>query len=480
MRLNADASTIVYPVPLRDSRHRITTFNPATGEELKTYQQHTDDAIEHRLISAHNSYRLWRQTEFSTRRTLMERVASRLTKRKDDYARLMTLEMGKPIKQARSEIEKCAQLCRFYAEHAERFLTPKIVEDSPDLRSEVHYAPIGTVFAVMPWNFPFWQVMRFAVPTLMAGNVAVLKHASNVTGCALAIEELFRLAGLPSSCFSTLVMSSDKVAQVIEHETVKAVTLTGSESAGIDVATRAGANLKKSVLELGGSDPFVVLADADISRAARQAAVARTINSGQSCIAAKRFIVERSVFPSFTEKLVEEMKRLQLGNPLDPLTDIGPLARNDLREELRDQVSRTVRDGATLRLGGHSSRVDGKGYFYTPTVLEASTDDPTQLAAFREETFGPVALVIPAKDVDEAMRLANSSRFGLGASIWTTPRRGQELAAELEAGNVFVNRIVKSDPTLPFGGIKKSGYGRELASEGIREFVNVKTVRIGS
>jgi succinate-semialdehyde dehydrogenase/glutarate-semialdehyde dehydrogenase len=386
---------------------------------------------------------------------------------------MMTEEMGKPIAAAESEVDKCAWVCDFYAEHAARFLATETVATDA-AKSFVRYEPLGAVLAIMPWNFPFWQFFRFAAPALMAGNVAVLKHASNVPGSALAIETAFREAGFPDGVMTTLLVSSERSKRLIGDPVIRAVTLTGSDRAGMEVAAEAGRQLKKTVLELGGSDPFIVLNDADPVEVGRQAARARTINSGQSCIAAKRFIVEEEVADRFEEEFIRAMEGLKSGDPMDRNTELGPMARQDLLDSLDDQVRRTVDAGAQLRTGGH--RLPGDGWFYAPTVL---TGVEPGMAAFDEETFGPVAAVIRARDTAHAIELANRSNFGLGASVWTgDANRGEHLASEIEAGNVFVNGVVKSDPRLPFGGVKSSGYGRELSEVGIREFVNIKTVWI--
>ena len=445
--------------------------NPATGEVIRDYPEHDEGQVREKLEQAERAFAAWRKVPFDERSRLVTAVADLLRERRDDYARLMTEEMGKPIGASESEIDKCAWACDFYAEHAERFLAPETVATDAS-RSLIRYDPLGPVLAIMPWNFPFWQHFRFAAPAVMAGNVSVLKHASNVPGCALAIEEVFRDAGFPEGVMTTLLVPSSRSKDLIRHPAIRAVTLTGSDRAGMEVAAEAGRCLKKTVLELGGSDPFVVLADADPAETAKQAARARTINSGQSCIAAKRFIVEEPVADRCEEELARAMESLTVGDPLDPDTDLGPLAREDLLRDLDDQVRRTVDAGATLRTGGE--RLSGKGWFYPPTVL--SGVEPG-MPAFDEETFGPVAAVIRARDTDHAIELANRSRFGLGASLWTgDSARGEALAGEIEAGCVFVNGIVKSDPRLPFGGVKHSGYGRELSEVGIREFVNIKTV----
>ncbi len=445
--------------------------NPATGELIRDYPDHDDAQVDEILARADSAFAPWRRVPFAERSRLMTRVADLLRDRAGDYGRTMTEEMGKTIAASEAEVDKCAWVCDFYAEHAERFLAQEaVVTDAT--RSFIRYEPLGPVLAIMPWNFPFWQLFRFAAPALMAGNVGLLKHASNVPGCALAIEEVFRDAGFPDGAMTTLLISSEKVKRVISHRQIRAVTLTGSEKAGIEVATEAGKNLKKTVLELGGSDPFIVLGDVDPVEAARQAAKARTINSGQSCIAAKRFLVEETIADRFEEELAQAMAALKVGDPMNRGNDLGPMAREDLLESLDDQVQRTVAAGATLRTGGY--RLDGKGFYYAPTVL---TGVEPGMAAFDEETFGPVAAVTRARDANHAVELANLSTLGLGASIWTSDSaRGEALAAEIQSGSVFVNGMVKSDPRLPFGGIKRSGYGRELSEVGIREFVNIKTV----
>jgi succinate-semialdehyde dehydrogenase/glutarate-semialdehyde dehydrogenase len=449
------------------------TINPATGEPICDYPEHTEVQVRERLQRAEAAFASWRKNSFAERADLMRQVAGILSDGSARYALLMTDEMGKPITQAEAEIDKCARTCDFYARHASEFLAEQIVPTEAT-RSLVRFEPLGPVLAVMPWNFPFWQVFRFAAPALMAGNVALLKHAANVPGCALAIEEAFRSAGFPAGALTTLLAPSTRTVELIRDPTVRAITLTGSDRAGEAVAAEAGKQLKKTVLELGGSDPFIVLADADPVEVARQATRARTINSGQSCIAAKRFIVEEPVAAPFERALVEQMSALKVGDPRDRATEIGPLARGDLLRALDDQVQRTIAAGARLRTGG--TRLPRPGFFYAPTVLTAVEPG---MASFDEETFGPVAAVIRARDPERAIELANRSQYGLGASIWTGDRkRGEELAREIEAGCVAVNAIVQSDPRLPFGGVKRSGYGRELAAFGIREFVNIKTVWI--
>ncbi len=445
--------------------------DPTTGELLASYDEHDAGEIERRLAAAYTAYAGWRRTAFAERAARLTAAAGLLRQRRDELAQLMTREMGKPIGAAEAEVDKCAWVCDFYAENGERFLAAEPVATDAG-ESFVRYDPLGAVLAVMPWNFPLWQVFRFAAPALMAGNVGLLKHASNVPGCALAIERMFRDAEYPQGAFQTLLVSSRVVPRLIADPRVMAVTLTGSEAAGEAVAAEAGRHLKKSVLELGGSDPFIVLADADLERAAEAAATARTINNGQSCIAAKRFIVEQPLADRFAASMAERMAALAVGDPSDRQTEIGPLARPDLVDDLHDQVERSVREGAVLVTGGH--RLDRAGFFYAPTVLDRVEPG---MAAFEEETFGPVAAVSRARDAAHAVELANLSPYGLGASIWTgDPAAGRELTAEIDSGSVFVNEIVKSDPRLPFGGVKRSGYGRELAEFGIREFVNVKTV----
>jgi succinate-semialdehyde dehydrogenase/glutarate-semialdehyde dehydrogenase len=403
----------------------------------------------------------------------MRRAGELLRERKEDLARLMALEMGKPLAQGRAEADKCASVCEYYADGAERFLAPETIETDAR-KSFVAFQPLGAVLAVMPWNFPFWQVFRFVAPALMAGNGGVLKHAANVTGCALAIEEIVRRAGFPPPLFRALLIGSARVAAVIESPHVKAVTLTGSTPAGKAVAAKAGSVLKKTVLELGGSDPYIVLEDADLEPAAATCVDSRLINSGQSCIAAKRFIVIDGVKKRFEELFVEKMKAKKTGDPLDESTAVGPQARRDLRDSLHGQVEKTVAGGARLLLGGKLP--PGRGAFYPPTVL---ADVPKGTPAYDEELFGPVAAIMGARDEADAVRIANDSSFGLGAAVFTRDReRGERVAAQIEAGNCFVNASVKSDPRLPFGGVKESGYGRELGVFGIREFVNIKTVYV--
>jgi len=452
----------------------IESINPATEALIEQYEPFSDEVVENRLQMADETQRAWKNSSFSDRSDRLNRLAEVLESNKTQASQLMTAEMGKPITQAEAEIEKSAWVCRYYAQHAEEFLSARSIStDAED--SSVRYDPLGVVLAVMPWNFPFWQVFRFAAPAVMAGNAGVLKHASNVSGCALMIEKLFTQADFPTGLLTTLILPSGRAEQLIDHCVVRAVTLTGSERAGRAIGQRAGENLKKSVQELGGSDPFVVLADADLEAAVEAAVTARTLNSGQSCIAAKRFILEQPIAEEFTEAFVEQMENLQVGDPTEEATEIGPLARDDLRETLHTQVEKSVADGAQLIEGGELP--DRVGYYYPPTVL---TEVTPGMVAFDEETFGPVAALSVASDESEAIRLANHTRYGLGASLWTADReKGHAFAANIDAGAVFINSFTKSDPRLPFGGIKDSGYGRELSSEGIREFVNTKTVSIG-
>jgi succinate-semialdehyde dehydrogenase/glutarate-semialdehyde dehydrogenase len=452
----------------------IESTNPATGEVLERFPAATPAEIDHALAQSHNTFLQWRRTTFAERSRLMREAARILREDKARFARTMALEMGKPITQGEGEAEKCAWVCDYYAEHAAAFLAPEPKETDAK-KSYVRFDPLGPVLAIMPWNFPFWQVFRFAAPALMAGNTGILKHASNVPRSALNIEEIFRRAGFPEGAFRTLLIGNSAVAGIIADSRVVATTLTGSEQAGIKVAEQSGRNLKKTVLELGGSDAFIVLEDADLAGAAKVAADARLINSGQSCIAAKRFIVVAPVFDRFVEQFTREMASRPVGDPLDRGVVVGPQARVDLRDDLHRQVEESIKQGARLTLGGKVPA--GKGAFYPPTIL---LDTAPGTTAFDEETFGPVASLTRARDTEDAIRLANSSPFGLGCSLWTQDSaKAEVLAAEIEAGDVHVNGQVKSDPRLPFGGIKRSGYGRELSEFGIREFVNIKSVWIG-
>jgi succinate-semialdehyde dehydrogenase / glutarate-semialdehyde dehydrogenase len=449
----------------------IASIDPSTGKTIRSFEELTDTEIDHKLARAANTYRKYRQTTFEERAEKMKRAARILEERKKEFGETMTTEMGKPIKAAIAEAEKCAWVCRFYAENAEHFLADEIVPTNAT-RSFVRYEPIGPVLAVMPWNFPFWQVFRFAAPALMAGNVGLLKHASNVPACALAIEAIFSDSGFPAGAFQTLLIGSARVEWVIEDPRVRAVTLTGSEPAGRQVASVAGKAIKKTVLELGGSDPFLVMPSADLNEAVAMAVTARTINNGQSCIAAKRFILAEEIAAEFEERFVNAMKALSVGNPMDDTVQIGPLATDQILTDLEEQVRRTVELGARVLTGG--KRLSGPGYFYPPTVL---TDIPEDSPAYRDELFGPVASLFRARDIDEAIHVANDTSFGLGASAWTNDQAEQtRFIEEIEAGSVFINGMVASDPRLPFGGIKRSGYGRELSVHGIREFVNIKSV----
>jgi succinate-semialdehyde dehydrogenase/glutarate-semialdehyde dehydrogenase len=449
----------------------IATINPATGETLRTFEAHSDDQIEERLRLAATTFREHRRSPFAVRAEKMVRAAEILETEKERFGRLMTTEMGKPLKSAIEEAAKCAWVCRYYAETAARALADKVVETNAT-HSFIRYQPLGVVLAVMPWNFPFWQVFRFAAPALMAGNCGLLKHASNVPQCALAIEEIFRRAGFAEGAFQTLLVASDKVQALIDDPRVAAVTLTGSEPAGRSVGSRAGKQIKKSVLELGGSDPFIVMPSANLDEAVKTAVKARTINNGQSCIAAKRFIIAEEIADDFERRFVRAMESLKVGDPVEETTDIGPLATADILSDLDEQVRKSVEAGARILTGGH--RIDRAGYYYAPTVL---TDVPEGSPAYREELFGPVASLFRARDITDAIRMANDTDFGLGSSAWTNDGRERErFIDELEAGSVFINGMVASDPRLPFGGVKHSGYGRELNLHGIHEFLNIKTV----
>ena len=452
----------------------LQSINPATEEILETFEEFSSDRLDQALERGARAFDEWRHVSFAERSTLMHSAAGRLRERKARLAGLITTEMGKPIVEAEAEIEKCSWNCDFYADNAEQFLAPQSTLSNA-AESYVAFEPLGPVLAIMPWNFPFWQVLRFAAPALMAGNTALLKHASNVSQCALAIEETFLAVGFPEGVFQTLLVSSQQTEVLIDDPRIRAVTLTGSDITGSKVGAASGRALKKSVLELGGSDPFIVLADADVTAAAETGVRARNQNAGQSCIAAKRFIVVESVADEFEQRFNDGVAHLKIGDPMQRETQIGPLARGDLRDSLEEQVRRSVDEGAHVALGGH--RREGRGYFYAPTVLTRAT--PVMTAA-REETFGPVAAVMRARDTDEAVTIANQTPFGLGASLWTRDiDRARSLARRIQVGSVFINGMVASDPRLPFGGIKRSGYGRELSAFGIREFVNIQTIWIG-
>jgi succinate-semialdehyde dehydrogenase/glutarate-semialdehyde dehydrogenase len=452
----------------------IATTNPANGQTVQTFAALSDAELEARIQCAADTYRRYRRTPIPERVRMLLRAAEILENEKEQLGRLMVLEMGKTLKSAIDEAGKCAWGCRYYAEHAEEFLADEPVKTSAP-HSMIVYEPIGPILAIMPWNFPFWQVFRFAAPALAAGNVGLLKHASSVPQCALAIEDIFRRAGFPQGCFQTLLIETDRVQRVIEDPRVAAVTLTGSNGAGSAVGSAAGKQIKKSVLELGGSDPFIVMPSANIEAAARTAVKARAINNGQSCIAAKRFIVADAIADDFERRLVSGMQALVVGDPMEPGTDIGPLANEAQVKTLADQMERSVRAGARLLSGGHA--IKRPGYYFAPGVL---TDITPESPAYREEIFGPVALLFRADDIDEAIKIANDSPFGLGASAWTNDERERRrFITELESGMVFINAMVASDPRLPFGGTKQSGYGRELSAHGIREFVNIKTVWVG-
>jgi succinate-semialdehyde dehydrogenase/glutarate-semialdehyde dehydrogenase len=451
----------------------LRSVNPSTGEAVREYPQTPPDEVRQILLESSCAAAGWRDVPFAERAARLRKAADALDRRREELARLCALEMGKPLDQGRGEVDKCAWVCRFYADQAEAFLSPEAVKTDAS-RSEVVFEPLGPVLAVMPWNFPYWQVFRFAAPALMAGNAGLLKHAGNVSGCALAIESVLHEAGFPAPLFRTLLMASDRVASVIEAPQVKAVTLTGSTPAGQSVAAKAGSVLKKTVLELGGSDPYLVLEDADLEAAAEACAYSRLINSGQSCIAAKRFVVVEPVRARFEELFVERMRARRMGDPFEEGVQMGPQARHDLRDGVHQQVTASVERGARVLLGG--TVPPGNGAFYPPTVLGGVGKG---MPAFDEEVFGPVAAVVPVADEEAAIRAANDTPFGLGAAVFTAdPQRGRRVAGRLEAGSVFVIAYVRSDPRLPFGGIKESGYGRELGMFGIREFVNVKTVYV--
>mgnify|MGYP002338366608 CR=1 FL=1 len=448
------------------------SINPATGETVETYDEETDTEIEKRLSKAQTAFESWQDRSVAEREAKLETVGTLLRERTEEYGELMTREMGKPIAQAEAEIEKCAWVCDHYAEYAGQYLQNEQHPSPPGSSVKTVHEPLGPVLAVMPWNFPFWQVFRFAAPYLTAGNVGLLKHASNVPGCALAIEEVFRDAGYPEGAFQSLLISSDRVDDVLSDHRVKAATLTGSGPAGRAVASTAGENLKKTVLELGGSDPYIVFDDADVEAAATTGAWARNLNGGQSCIAAKRFVVHDDVYEEFVDRFVSEIESFTVGDPTDQDTDVGPQARQDLMEGIHEQVTESVEAGATVLTGGEP--LDREGAYYPPTVLG---DVPPGCPVDAEEVFGPVAAVYRVPDEETAIEKANDTEFGLGASIWTADlERGERIAGRIDAGCTYVNELVKSDPRVPFGGVKESGYGRELSAAGITEFVNRKTV----
>lgn len=452
----------------------IRSINPATEEVLATFAPTSSAQVDRILDRAHTAYRAWRDTSFAERSLALRQAATHLRHHRSRLAGIITAEMGKPIAEAEAEIDKCAWNCNFYAETGPRFLANE-PHPSTATESYVAFAPLGTVLAIMPWNFPFWQLFRFAAPALMAGNTAILKHAPNVPQCALAAEEVFRASGFPDGVFQPVLIWEHAASQLIADERIVAVTLTGSDVAGRSVAEASGRHLKKTVLELGGSDPFIVLADADVPAAVEAGIRSRFQNTGQSCIAAKRFIVVDAIFDDFQQRFLDAVKALQVGDPSNRSTQIGPLARPDLRDRLEEQVRRSVEQGARVLIGG--ARPSGRGYFFSPTVL---SDVGADMPAGGEEVFGPVAALIRVHDTDEAIRVANRTRYGLGASLWTRDTGlARRLARDIEAGQVFINAMVLSDPRLPFGGIKQSGYGRELSEQGIREFVNLQTVWIG-
>jgi acyl-CoA reductase-like NAD-dependent aldehyde dehydrogenase len=452
----------------------IQSINPATGEVIETFELYNQAQINEALDQAYQAQKSWRKQSLAHRGEMLRRVAQHLRGHKADLAQIATLEMGKPITEAEAEIEKCAWNCDYYADNAEKFLSDERIKSNAS-ESYVSFQPLGVVLALMPWNYPFWQVIRFAAPALMAGNTAVLKHASNVSRAALELEHIFKESGLPEGVFRTVLVPGAETEPLINDSRIAAVTLTGSEPVGVAVASASGRALKKHVLELGGSDAYIVLADADLDAAAQTAARARFQNTGQSCIAAKRFIVEEQVAEAFEQKFVAAAMKLRVGDPLDHATQIGPVARKDLRDTLDKQVQETVKMGGRVLLGGQP--MEGKGFFYAPTIV---TNVTSEMPMFTEETFGPAAAVIHARDTEHAVELANKSPFGLGGNLWTRDiERARELARYLESGAVFINGMTASDPRLPFGGVKHSGYGRELSSFGIREFVNIQTIWIG-
>lgn len=454
----------------------IQAINPVNGKVIKTYKEDTEQAVARKIEQTHKAWLNWRETTFAQRAGMLKKLAENLRSRKDELAALMASEMGKPLKDGAAEIEKCAAVCDYYAENGATFLADQLIKTDAK-KSYASFQPIGVVLAIMPWNFPFWQVFRFLAPGLMAGNCGLLKHASNVPGCAMVIEDLVKTSGFPPHAFQTLMIGSKMVQGVIAHSLVKAVTLTGSTEAGIKVAQQAGSLIKKTVLELGGSDPYIVLADADLDKAAQACVNSRLINNGQSCIAAKRFILVKSIEKEFTRLFKEKMMQKKVGDPFEAGTDLGPMARADLRDELHEQVLTNIKAGAKCILGGSAPAMKGKHAFYNPTIL---TGIKKGMPAYSEEIFGPVALIITARDAEHAISIANDTSFGLGAAVFTQDGSlGEEIArTKLQAGSCFVNSLVKSDPRLPFGGVNQSGYGRELSEFGIHEFVNIKTVYV--
>jgi succinate-semialdehyde dehydrogenase/glutarate-semialdehyde dehydrogenase len=451
----------------------IQTINPATGKIEKTYVEYSMEEVNKSIEDSHNVFLKWRDTGIVERELLMKNAASVIRSKREEYAFIITTEMGKPIKQSIAEVEKCAWVCDYFAENAGVMLRNEEVKTDAS-ESYVEFNPLGIILAVMPWNFPFWQVFRFAAPSLMAGNVGLLKHSSNVPMCALAIEQIFHNAGFPKNVFKTLLIGSGPIKEIIKDVRVKAATLTGSEPAGRKIGEACGKELKKSVLELGGSDPFIVLDDANLDEAAKIAVTARLINNGQSCIASKRFIVAAKIYDEFKLKFINAMEKVKVGDPLDELTELGPMAREDLLYELDSQVKDSVAKGARILTGGKI--LPGRGFYYAPTILDNLCKG---MPAYDDEIFGPVASLIKAKDDEDAIRIANDTPFGLGASLWTANMEKAKLfATKIDAGAIFVNGMVKSDPRLPFGGIKNSGYGRELSHYGIKEFVNIKSVWI--
>ncbi|HET56384.1 MAG TPA: NAD-dependent succinate-semialdehyde dehydrogenase [Ignavibacteria bacterium] len=451
----------------------LETINPATGELVKSFTEMTKKEVDDIIDHAHDAFLSWQNVSFTERSKFMMNAANVLRERKEEYGKILTLEMGKTIKQAIAEVEKCAWVCEYYAKNTEKILKQELIETDAS-ESYVQFDPIGVVLAVMPWNFPFWQVFRFAAPALMAGNVGILKHASNVPMSALAIEQIFSLAGFPQNTFKTLLIGSSQVSDIIKNPKVKAATLTGSEYAGKKVASACGNELKKTVMELGGSDPFIILKDANLDEAINSAVNARLINNGQSCIAAKRFIVVKEIYDEFEKKFVEKMKKVKIGDPMKEDTELGPMAREDLLIELDEQVKKSIKMGAKLLCGG--GRLNRQGYYYPATVI---ADSKPEMPSYDEELFGPVASLFKADDDNDAIRIANDSPFGLGASLWCNDlEKAKSFATKIESGSVFINGMVKSDPRLPFGGVKISGYGRELSHYGIKEFVNIKTVWI--